>query len=68
MSLPHSETALQRIQRIVTVASRPRAPITTSEAYEQIVEELELAGFGSTEIEDAAASDFSDTAPRKTSN
>jgi hypothetical protein len=68
MSLPHSETALQRIQRIVTVASRHRAPITTSEAYEQIVEELELAGFGSTELEDAGASDFSEAARRTTPN
>jgi hypothetical protein len=68
MSLPHSETALQRIQRIVTVASRPRAPITTTEAYEQIVEELELAGFGSTDLQGAGLADFSPPAPRKGSN
>lgn len=47
----HCETALQHIQRIVTLASRPRAPITRQEAFEQIVEELELAGFGSPELE-----------------
>jgi hypothetical protein len=68
MSLPHSETALQRIQRIVTVASRPKAPITTSEAYEQIVEELELAGFGSVELEDAGAADFDGVGTRKSPN
>ena len=43
----HCETALMRIQRIITLASREQAPITSNEAYEQIVEELELAGFGS---------------------
>ncbi|MET0273708.1 MAG: hypothetical protein ABW360_12025 [Phenylobacterium sp.] len=68
MTLPHSEAALQRIQRIVTVASRPRAPITTTEAYEQIVEELELAGFGSTELQDAGLGDFSPPARSKGSN
>jgi hypothetical protein len=46
---PHSETALQRIQRVVTLASRANAPITAQEAYEQIIEELELAGYGSLE-------------------
>jgi hypothetical protein len=45
----HCETALQHIQRIVTLASQPRAPITLREAYEQIVEELELAGFAPVE-------------------
>jgi hypothetical protein len=48
---PHSETALQHIQRIVTIASRPGAPITRQEAFEQIVEELELAGLGSPELD-----------------
>lgn len=43
---PHCETALQHIQRIVSIASRPGAPITRAEAFEQIIEELELAGFG----------------------
>ncbi len=45
----HLEEALCRIQRIVTVASRPSAPVTEHEAFEQVVEELELAGFGSPE-------------------
>jgi hypothetical protein len=48
---PHGETALQHIQRIVTIASRPGAPITRQEAFEQIVEELELAGYGSLDLE-----------------
>jgi hypothetical protein len=51
MPAEHCESALQRIQRIVTLASRESAPITSGEAYEQIVEELELAGFGSPEID-----------------
>jgi hypothetical protein len=46
MTSEHCESALHRIQRIITNASRPDAPITEREAYEQIVEELELAGFG----------------------
>jgi hypothetical protein len=49
---PHCETALQHIQRIVTIASRPGAPITRQEAFEQIIEELELAGFGSPELDE----------------
>lgn len=65
MSLPHSETALQRIQRIVTVASRREAPITTSEAYEQIVEELELAGFGSTELAETETAEPAAGRPRR---
>ena len=48
---PHCETALHHIQRIVTIASRPGAPITRQEAFEQIIEELELAGFGSPELD-----------------
>lgn len=45
MPAPNTETALQHIQRIVTIASQPGAPITRQEAFEQIIEELELAGF-----------------------
>ena len=45
MPAPHSETALQHIRRIVTIAAQPGAPITRQEAFEQIIEELELAGF-----------------------
>lgn len=44
MPAPHTEIALQHIRRIVTLASQPGAPITRQEAFEQIVEELELAG------------------------
>jgi hypothetical protein len=46
MPSSHLEAALSRIQRIVSTASRPHAPVTEHEAFEQIVEELELAGFG----------------------
>ena len=45
----HCETTLLRLQRIVTLAGREKAPITQGEAYEQLVEELELAGFGALE-------------------
>jgi hypothetical protein len=45
MPAPHTETALHHIRRIVTIASQPGAPITRQEAFEQIIEELELAGF-----------------------
>jgi hypothetical protein len=46
MPSSHLEAALSRIQRIVSTASQPHAPLTEHEAFEQIVEELELAGFG----------------------
>lgn len=46
MPSSHLEGALARIQRIVSTASRSEAPLTEHEAFEQIVEELELAGFG----------------------
>ncbi|HEX2559508.1 hypothetical protein [Phenylobacterium sp.] len=45
MPAPHTETALHHIRRIVTIAAQPGAPITRQEAFEQIIEELELAGF-----------------------
>jgi hypothetical protein len=46
MPSSHLEAALSRIQRIVSTASQPHAPVTEHEAIEQIVEEPELAGFG----------------------
>ncbi len=49
MAADHLESALERLQRIITLASRPDAPITRSEAFEHIVEQMELAGFGSPE-------------------
>jgi hypothetical protein len=55
MPAEHCESALLRIQRIVTLASQEEAPITSTEAYEQIIEELELAGFGSLEPDPATA-------------
>ena len=39
------------MQRIVTIAQREQAPLTEHEAFEQIVEELELAGYGSPELD-----------------
>lgn len=45
MTETHCETALKHIQRVVTIASSENAPITLSEALEQIAEMLELAGF-----------------------
>lgn len=47
----HLGGALTRIQRIVTLASQPQAPLTEHEAYEQVVEELELAGFGAPRLD-----------------
>jgi hypothetical protein len=46
MTETHCETALRQIQRVVTIASAANAPITVAEAMEQIVEALDLAGFG----------------------
>lgn len=51
MPSSHLEEALTRIQRIVGTASQPRAPLTKHEAFEQIVEELELAGFGTPQMD-----------------
>lgn len=51
MPASHLESVLSRIQRIVSTASQAPAPMTEHEAYEQIVEELELAGFGARELE-----------------
>jgi hypothetical protein len=45
MTETHCETALKHIQRVVTIASSQNAPITLSEALEQIAETLDLAGF-----------------------
>ena len=52
MSSPaHLEGAMGRLQRIVTIAQREDAPLTEHEAFLQIVEELELAGFGSPDLD-----------------
>ncbi len=40
------ETLARRVQRIITTATGHDAPITEREAYAQVVEEMELAGFG----------------------
>lgn len=45
------EGAMSRMQRIVTIARRAPAPVTEHEAFEQIIEELELAGFGAAELD-----------------
>jgi hypothetical protein len=42
----HCEAALRHIQRVVSLASSANSPITLAEALEQIVETLDLAGFG----------------------
>ena len=54
MAVEHLEGALARMQRIITLASQSRAPITRVEALEHLIEEMELAGFGSTEPPAAA--------------
>jgi hypothetical protein len=46
MTETHCETALRHIQKVVTIASAANAPITVAEAMEQIVEALDLAGYG----------------------
>ena len=55
MTDAHCEAALRHIQRVVTIASANDAPITVAEAMEQIVETLDLAGFGPVGVEAAEA-------------
>jgi hypothetical protein len=55
MTETHCETALKQIQRVVMIASAANAPITVTEALEQIVEALDLAGFGPVSAEGARA-------------
>lgn len=57
----HYKQALVRLQRIIIRASDSRPQITEHEAFEQIVEELELAGFGSPELDPALAREFDRT-------
>lgn len=40
------DTLARRIQAIITHAAGSHPPITRAEAYDQIVEEMELAGYG----------------------
>lgn len=40
------DTLARRIQAIITVSAGLQPPITRGEAYDQIVEEMELAGYG----------------------
>lgn len=61
LSTSHLQGALSRIQRIVSTASQSQAPLTEHEAFEQIVEELELAGYGTPRMDpelEAAAREF----------
>lgn len=51
------DTLALRLQTVITTASQPSSPITRLEAYEQMVEELELAGYGAA----VALSDLSTT-------
>lgn len=48
MSNPQTrlDTLARRIQAIITHATESQPPITRAEAYDQIVEEMELAGYG----------------------
>jgi hypothetical protein len=55
MNDAHCENALRHIQRVVTLASASNAPITTAEALEQIVETLDLAGYGPVAAPEAVA-------------
>ena len=57
MPAAHLEDALCRIQRIVTLASQPQPPVTEHEAFEAVVEELELAGFGAPRLDPALLSE-----------
>jgi hypothetical protein len=52
MPADHMETALKRMQRIVSTAMLPSPPITVREALEQITEELDLAGYGCPELDE----------------
>lgn len=40
------ETLTRRVQAIIATTHGDNAPITEREAYQQVVEEMELAGFG----------------------
>lgn len=51
LSVTHLEDALSRLQRIVTLASQPEPPVTEHEAFEQVIEALELAGFGAPRLD-----------------
>lgn len=64
MPAPHTETALNHIRRIVTIAAQPGAPITRQEAFEQIIEELELAGY-CPDLHDGAGAEASAQPPRR---
>ncbi len=44
------ETLARRVQSIITTATGDDAPITEREAYAQVVEEMELAGFGAPKL------------------
>lgn len=55
MDASHVEGALERVRKIITIARMERAPITRAEAFEHIVEEMELAGLGSPEPPDRPA-------------
>ncbi len=67
MPSSHLEGALARIQRIICTASQSEAPLTEHEAFEQIVEELELAGFGAPQMDpelEAVAQELEEAAVR----
>ncbi len=57
MTDTHRDFALKNIQRVVSIASSPNPPITLAEALEQIVETLDLAGFGPVTLRGGAPRD-----------
>ena len=56
MTEAHCEMALKHIQRVATIASAEASPITMAEALEQIIEALDLAGFGPVDAGSSASS------------
>jgi hypothetical protein len=55
------DTLARRLQTVITTATQPNPPITRLEAYEQMVEELELAGYGAAvAIHDLTPADMSE--------
>ena len=44
------DTLARRVQSIISTATGEDAPITAQEAYGQIIEEMELAGFGAPKL------------------
>jgi hypothetical protein len=54
------ETLARRLQAIITTSSVANPPITRREAFDQIVEEMELAGFGAPVLGEMTMADLAD--------